>query len=203
MVRRLVIGLVVLGLAGCGGGDDGGGGDGGGGSGGEVKNPTAGPDQIAGSEGDDRILETEDDAIDEIACGEGEDRVLKPDARDRLDASCETVGWTSKPLSEALYENEITVTPVISPGSAQFTATCLEADCTGDLELRTPDQRKPLGKGSFNLAKGQEGQIVVTLDARGARLVQRSGLVRVVIRSGGVNSGFTTFFAKAAAGPVG
>jgi hypothetical protein len=201
VLRKFVIGLVVLGLVGCGGGDDGNGGDSGGSGGPErVKNPTQGPDQIKGTPGDDEVAETEDDAIDEIDCGEGEDKVLKPDARDRL-TNCETVGWTAKPLGEAPYENVITVVPIVSPGGAQFTATCPQADCQGELELRTPEERKPLGRGAFNLAKGVEGQIVVTLTKRGSELAKSEGFVRVVIRSGGgINSGFSTFFKETAPG---
>jgi hypothetical protein len=153
-------------------------------------------DFLYGGDGDDKFGDNEDDAVDVIDCGPGKDSITKPDARDELLPSCEDAGWTSKPLSEQVYENTITVAPDLGPGSAVFTATCPQKACDGDLELRTPHDRRLLGKGTFTLAKGQASPVSVTLNKRGDELVKRSGYVRVVIRANGVNSGFTTFFRK-------
>lgn len=157
-----------------------------------------GPDDdfLYGGDGDDTFPESEDDAVDVIDCGAGKDSVAKPDARDELLPSCEEAGWTAKPLGETPYENTISVAPKLSAGRAEFTATCPDEPCQGEFELRTPTDRKPLGQGNFTLAKDQASPILVTLNKRGDELVKRSGYVRVVIRSNGVNSGFTTFFKR-------
>jgi hypothetical protein len=164
-----------------------------------------GADFLYGGAGDDRFVESEDDALDVHDCGPGDDVVAEPDTRDQLLPSCERGAWTALPLSEKPYENTMTVKPRISSAAVEFTGTCAEPGCEGTIELRTPNDRKALGRGRFALAAGKAGPVRVTLDRRG--LVQRGGYIRVVLRArpacGGcphpqptVNSGFTTYFAQ-------
>lgn len=152
-------------------------------------------DFVYGGEGDDEFIDDEDDAVDVVECGPGEDLVGKLDTRDEVNPDCERVGWTAKPPSEELYENTINVTPKITPGSVEFTGTC-PAACSGEIELRTPRDRKPLGEGSFQLTAGQPGPITAKVQKSGDELLSRGGYIRIVLRSEGINSGFTTFLSK-------
>ena len=211
-----LIGLVLaIGAAGCGGDDS----DGVAGSAGDDKisgtsgadvldgkagedviEAQAGDDEITGGDdadflyggpGDDRFLASEDDAVDVHDCGDGEDFVAEPDARDQLLPDCEQAAWTDKPPGQP-YENRIDVKPAIQRGAVEFGATC-PSGCAGVLELRTPTDRKLLGKGRIDLAAGEPGAIRARLTDRGQELFSRSGYFRIVLRVGGVNSGFTTY----------
>jgi hypothetical protein len=53
-----------------------------------------------------------------------------------------------------------------------------------------------LGGGRYQLAAGAPGPITASLRARGRELLPGGGYVRVVLRSGAVSSGFTTFLKK-------
>jgi RTX calcium-binding nonapeptide repeat (4 copies) len=219
-MRRLVlVGLVAaVGLAGCGGGDSdgvtGGAGDDkisgtsgadvlDGKAGEDVIEAQAGDDEITGGDdadflyggpGDDRFLASEDDAVDVHDCGEGKDFVAEPDARDQLLPDCEEAAWTAKPPGEP-YDNRIDVAPTVRDRSVEFGASCPDG-CVGVLELRTPTDRKLLGKGRFDLAPGKAGAIRARLTSRGRELFSRSGYFRIVLRVAGVNSGFTTFLGR-------
>jgi hypothetical protein len=155
----------------------------------------AGPDFLYGGDGDDRFVESEDDEVDVHDCGPGADRVAEPDTRDELLPSCEDAGWTAKPPGDDPFENTITVQPAVGAGRAEFEGTC-PAGCAGEVELRTPRDRVLLGSGRFQLAAGTPGAITAALNADGDELVRRGGYFRVVLRSGEVNSGFTTFLRK-------
>jgi hypothetical protein len=148
-------------------------------------------DFLYGGDGNDRFLADEDDAVDVHDCGAGADVVEEPDARDQLLPNCERAGWTDRPPGVA-YDNRIDVQPAISGGSAEFHLRCPRR-CTGVLELRTPSDRRLLGKGRFKLAAARTDAVRAAVNARGRELIGRGGYVRVVLRSGGVNSGFTTF----------
>ena len=148
------------------------------------------PDFLYGGDGDDRFLETEDDAVDVLDCGEGEDVVTKPDARDQLFPSCETVHWTNRPPEEP-YENTISVQPTREGSALAFKATCPER-CRGVIELRTQTDRKLLGQGRFDLAAGTPGTVRASVNRLGKQRLA-GGYVRVVLHSEGGNSGFNTF----------
>ena len=105
---------------------------------------------------------------------------------------CEEAAWTDKPPGEP-YANRIDVQPEVRSGSVEFGATC-PSGCAGGIELRTPSDRKLLGKGRFDLAAGRAGAIEARLTARGREL--RGGYFRIVLRVGGVNSGFTTYLGR-------
>ena len=166
-----------------------------------------GTDFLYGGDGDDRFLESEDDAVDVHDCGPGTDFVAEPDARDQVLPSCERVAWTARPLDERPYENTMTVKPRISGATAEFTGTCAKPGCEGTIELRTPNERKPLGRGRVRLDAGSPGPVRVSLNRDGRELVQRGGYVRVVLwarpRCDGCGrpqpkspSGFNTYFAR-------
>jgi hypothetical protein len=217
---RLVLVLTAALLAGCGGG----GGDGSltggpkddklvgtedadtidGAAGEDVIEARGGDDEIRGGDdedfldggdGADRFLESEDDAVDVHDCGPGQDVVAEPDARDEILPSCERAGWTAKPPGEEPFENTISVAPEIGGGHADFEASCPKG-CTGQIELRTPRDRLLLGRGDFQLAGGRAGSIRSSFNHDGDELLARGGYVRVVLRAGGVNSGFTTYLKK-------
>jgi hypothetical protein len=222
-VRLLATALVLacVALAGCGGGDDGGGGVTGtaeddkltGTAGDDVLDAkegedvvegqagndeiTGGPDAdfLYGAEGDDTFLESEDDAVDVHDCGAGEDFVAEPDTRDQLLPSCEEAAWTARPPSEEAYENKVKVKPTISAGAAAFEGTCPDG-CSGVVELRTENDRKLLGEGKFELAAGEPGPIESSVNRRGEELMGSGGYFRIVLRSQGINSGFTTYLGQ-------
>jgi RTX calcium-binding nonapeptide repeat (4 copies) len=148
------------------------------------------PDFLYGGDGDDRFLETEDDAVDVLDCGEGEDVVTKPDARDQLFPSCEIVHWTDRPPEEP-YPNTISVEPKREGDALAFEATCPER-CSGVIELRTQADRKLLGQGRFDLAAGEAGTVRASVNRLGEERLA-GGYVRVVLHSEGGNSGFNTF----------
>jgi RTX calcium-binding nonapeptide repeat (4 copies) len=148
------------------------------------------PDFLYGGDGDDRFLASEDDAVDVHDCGAGEDVVTEPDARDQLFPTCETAHWTNRPPSEP-YTNTMSVAPRREAGALVFDATCPDG-CTGVIELRTPNDRKLLGEGRFDLAAGEPGTVRATVTRLGEERLA-NGYVRVVLRSDGVNSGFNTF----------
>jgi hypothetical protein len=152
-------------------------------------------DFLDGGDGADRFLESEDDAVDVHDCGPGDDVVAEPDARDEILPSCEQAGWTAVPPSDEPFENTIAVAPELGRGHVDFEANCPNS-CTGEIELRTPRDRLLLGKGNFQLAGGRAGSIRSSFNDDGDDLAARGGYVRVVLRSGGVNSGFTTFLRK-------
>jgi RTX calcium-binding nonapeptide repeat (4 copies) len=150
-------------------------------------------DFLYGGAGDDRFVAGEDDAVDVHECGDGKDVVVKPDTRDELQPDCEEAGWTAQPLDSDAFENRMTVQPRLAGGTATFQGSCPDEACDGQLELRTPHDRLLLGKARFAFPKGQSGDVSVRLNRDGRELVGRGGYVRVVIRSRGVDSGFTTF----------
>jgi hypothetical protein len=152
-----------------------------------------GADFLYGGPGDDRFLADSDDAIDVHDCGPGDDFITEPDARDQLLPNCERAGWTQVGPGE--FANTIEVQPAVSGRIATFGATCPQ-ECSGTLELRTPNDRKLLGEGKFHLAAGQPGTIRGRLTVRGIDLRARGGYFRIVLRAGGVNSGFTTFVSR-------
>lgn len=149
-------------------------------------------DFLYGGAGNDRFLMSEDDAVDVHDCGAGKDLVAKPDTRDELLPDCEEAGWSAVPLSEASFENTLTVTPALAPRTADFEGSCPDA-CEGVIELRTPRDRRVIGKGRFRLAAGERGRVRAVLSKSGDEFVRRGGYVRVVLRSRLVNTGFTTF----------
>ena len=220
MIRTALIVLAAgVALAGCGGGDDNDGLTGGAGddkitgtSGADVIDGKAGEDVLEGEDGndeitggddadfvyggagDDRFPDSEDDAVDVHDCGEGKDLVAQPDARDQLLPNCEEAGWTARAPGEP-YENTIAVRPVVQGRAVEFGAAC-PSGCAGVLELRTPTDRKLLGRGRFDLAAGVQGAIGGRLTERGEELFARTGYFRIVLRVDGVNSGFTTFLGQ-------
>jgi hypothetical protein len=151
------------------------------------------PDFLYGGDGDDRFVASEDDAVDVHDCGPGEDVVTEPDARDQLFPTCETVHWTNLPPGEP-YGNTMSVEPRREAGALVFDATCPDG-CTGAIELRTPTDRKLLGKGRFDLAAGEAGTVSASVTRLGEERLA-DGYVRVVLRSDGVNSGFNTFIER-------
>ncbi len=151
------------------------------------------PDFLYGGDGDDRFLASEDDAVDVHDCGEGMDVITEPDARDQLLPSCEKAHWTNLPPGEP-YANTISVQPEREPGAFVFDATCPDG-CTGLIELRTPTDRKLLGKGRFDLAAGDAGTVTASLTRLGERRLG-NGYVRVVLRSAGIDSGLNTFIER-------
>ena len=153
----------------------------------------AGRDFLYGGDGDDRFLASEDDALDVHDCGGGRDVVTEPDTRDELLPSCEEARWTAGEADDDGYENTVVLGPRIARGRLAFSAACPERRCAGAIELRTPNDRKLLGRGRFALAAGPRGPLGAKLTERGREAVARGGYVRVVLRSGGVNSGFTTY----------
>lgn len=151
-------------------------------------------DFLYGGDGDDRFLASEDDAVDVHDCGSGTDFVAEPDTRDELLPSCEEAAWTARPPGEP-YENTIAVQPKLQRRTAEFAASC-PGGCAGVVELRTPHDRKLLGKGRFEIAADRHGRIRAPLNARGEELLGRGGYFRIVLRVANVNSGFTTFLAQ-------
>lgn len=149
-------------------------------------------DFLYGGPGDDRFLASEDDAVDVHECGDGKDFVAEPDARDQLLPDCEEAAWTDRPPGEP-YANRIDVAPEVRARSVAFEAAC-PGGCSGVLELRTPSDRKLLGRGRFDLAAGSPGMIEARLTSRGREMF--GGYFRIVLRAGGVNSGFTTYLGR-------
>ena len=152
-----------------------------------------GKDFLYGGEGDDHFVNGEDDAVDVHDCGPGNDLVENLDTRDEIQPSCEKAGWTAKPPSDEAYENSVDVVPQLDGATVAFNVDCqVAASCQGELELRTPRDRKLLGKAAFTEA----GVVQAVANKEGKELIARGGYVRVVIRSGGINSGFTTFIQR-------
>lgn len=152
-----------------------------------------GEDFLYGGDGNDHFVNGEDDAVDVHDCGPGEDVVEKLDTRDELQPSCEKAGWTAKPPSDEPYENAVDVVPQMDGATLAFNVDCpVGAPCEGELELRTPRDRKLLGKVTFT----EPGLVQVVANKEGEELIRRGGYVRIVIRSAGINSGFTTFIRR-------
>lgn len=162
------------------------------GRGGDDKiNGGEGKDFLYGGAGDDHFVNGEDDAVDVHDCGPGSDLVENLDTRDEIQPSCEKAGWTAKPPTDEAYENSVAVVPQVDGSTVTFEVECAAA-CDGALELRTPRDRKLLGESAFKAP----GPVTATLNKEGKELIGRGGYVRVVIRSGGINSGFTTFIQR-------
>ena len=160
-----------------------------------------GRDRMRGGPGNDRLLGGHDGKRDRFRCRGGYDGVVGQDARDLIDADCETAGWLSS--RGALLSGDITLMPrwVRDEGVVEYRGRCPAARCRGRVEMWTrghslpgdPAPEGPLrlaGSGRFDLRRGS-GPIHVLLNAWGKRLRSRGAFFRVwVIAADGTRSGF-------------